>query len=45
LTPGIGVARPDGQFEIVWRSKVPVRPDPYLADSRFESSWLQDSQA
>jgi len=45
LTPGIGVARPDGQFDIVWRSKVPVRPDPYLADSRFESSWLQDNPA
>ncbi len=45
LTPGIGVARPDGQFDIVWRSKVPVRPDPYLAATRFESPWLQDGHA
>ena len=45
LTPGIGVARPDGQFDIVWRSKVAVRPDPYLAASRFESTWLQDRYA
>ena len=36
LTPGIGIARSDGQFDIVWRSKVPVRPDPYLAATRFE---------
>jgi branched-chain amino acid transport system substrate-binding protein len=45
LTPGIGVARPDGQFDIVWRSKVPVRPDPYLAATRFESTRLQDGRA
>jgi urea transport system substrate-binding protein len=45
LTPGIGVARPDGQFDIVWRSKVPVRPDPYLAATRFEATRLQDGYA
>jgi branched-chain amino acid transport system substrate-binding protein len=43
LTPGIGIARPDGQFDIVWRSRVPVRPDPYLASSRFEAPWLEDA--
>lgn len=42
LTPGIGVARPDGQFDIVWRSRRPVRPDPYLASSRFEANWLEE---
>ena len=45
VTPGIGVARADGQFDIAWRSAVPVRPDPYLAASRFESAWLQDERA
>ena len=39
LTPGIGVARPDGQFEVVWRADAPVRPDPWLASTRFEASW------
>ena len=43
LTPGIGVARPDGQFDIVWRARVPVRPDPYLATSRFEATWLEEA--
>ena len=45
LTPGIGVARGDGQFDIVWRSPVPVRPDPYLAASRFETPWLEGAGA
>jgi branched-chain amino acid transport system substrate-binding protein len=43
LTPGIGVARSDGQFDIVWRSRVPVRPDPYLAASRFEAPRLEEA--
>ena len=42
LTPGIGVARPDGHFDIVWRSRVPIRPDPYLAASRFDAAWLEE---
>lgn len=42
LTPGIGVARPDGQFDVVWRARRPVRPDPYLAWSRFETNWLEE---
>ncbi|MDR3200732.1 MAG: ABC transporter substrate-binding protein, partial [Spirochaetales bacterium] len=25
----IGKARPDGQFEIVWKTNGPVAPDPY----------------
>lgn len=45
LTPGIGVAREDGQFDVVWRSRRPVRPDPYLAASRFESNWLEEGLA
>ena len=39
LTPGIGVARPDGQFDVLWRADGPVRPDPWLASTRFEPSW------
>ncbi|KAB1073444.1 transporter substrate-binding domain-containing protein [Methylobacterium planeticum] len=42
VTPGIGVARGDGQFEVVWRARRPVRPDPYLASSRFEQDWLEE---
>jgi branched-chain amino acid transport system substrate-binding protein len=41
-TPRIGVARPDGQFEIAWQSKVQIRPDPYLASIRLEEPWLQN---
>lgn len=42
VTPGIGVARDDGQFDVVWRSRRAVRPDPYLAASRFETNWLEE---
>ena len=45
LTPGIGVARADGQFDVVWRARRPVRPDPYLAWSRFETNWLEEGVA
>jgi branched-chain amino acid transport system substrate-binding protein len=45
LTPGIGVARADGQFDVVWRGRRPVRPDPYLAWSRFETNWLEEGAA
>jgi branched-chain amino acid transport system substrate-binding protein len=45
LTPGIGVARPDGQFDIAWRARNAVRPDPYLAATRFETVWLEDAQS
>lgn len=41
LTPRIGVAREDGLFDIAWEANGPVRPDPYLAASRFEETWLQ----
>jgi len=30
LTPCIGRCRVDGQFDVLWQSKEPVRPDPYL---------------
>ncbi|TXN01655.1 MULTISPECIES: transporter substrate-binding domain-containing protein [unclassified Methylobacterium] len=45
LTPGIGVARADGQFDVVWRARRPVRPDPYLAWSRFETNCLDEGMA
>ncbi|MEM9227955.1 MAG: transporter substrate-binding protein, partial [Verrucomicrobiota bacterium] len=28
-TVRIGRARPDGDFDIIWASDVPVRPEPY----------------
>lgn len=31
LTPRIGVCRADGTFDVVWESREPVRPDPYLS--------------
>ncbi|TDE34795.1 transporter substrate-binding domain-containing protein [Antarcticimicrobium sediminis] len=42
LTPRIGVARPDGLFDVVWESGAPVRPDPYLATTRFEEPSLRE---
>ena len=42
LTPRIGIARDDGLFDIVWEAPGPVRPDPYLATSRFDEVWLED---
>lgn len=30
LTPALGISRDDGQFEPIWVSREPVRPDPYL---------------
>jgi len=40
LTPRIGVMRPDGEFDIVWQAKAPVRPDPYLAMTPRKDAWL-----
>ncbi len=40
LRPRIGIARDNGQFDIVWQADNPVRPDPYLVTSRFEETWL-----
>ncbi|RWE86797.1 transporter substrate-binding protein, partial [Mesorhizobium sp.] len=39
-TPRIGIANATGQFDIAWQSQAPIRPDPYLASSRFEEPWL-----
>lgn len=41
LTPRIGVCRSDGQFDIVWEAKEPVRPDPYLSTFGFSEFWLR----
>lgn len=30
LTPALGRSRADGQFEIIWSTNEPVKPDPYL---------------
>ncbi|WP_211110326.1 transporter substrate-binding domain-containing protein [Acuticoccus mangrovi] len=40
LTPRIGIATGEGLFDIVWESRVAVRPDPYLAATRIEESAL-----
>lgn len=39
LTPRIGVARSDGGFDLAWTADRPVRPDPWLAVTRFEEAW------
>ena len=41
LTPRIGIAQPDGLFEVVWESGAVIRPDPYLATTRFEEKSLE----
>ncbi|WP_244935187.1 transporter substrate-binding domain-containing protein [Acuticoccus sediminis] len=41
LTPRIGIARPDGLFDIAWESRVAIRPDPYLAATRIEEPALE----
>ena len=41
LTPRIGVCREDGQFEVVWESSEPVKPDPYLSTFGFSEFWLR----
>ncbi|SON55722.1 Aliphatic amidase expression-regulating protein [Hartmannibacter diazotrophicus] len=41
LTPRIGRVRADGEFDIVWEAKGPVRPDPYLTCSApAGNAWL-----
>jgi branched-chain amino acid transport system substrate-binding protein len=36
LTPRIGRARTDGQFDILKEASHPVRPDPYLVEHSLE---------
>jgi len=40
LTPRIGVCNASGQFDVVWESSVPVRPDPYLSTYGLSEFWL-----
>ena len=40
LTPRIGRVRSDGEFDIVWESKGPIKPDPYLSVSPIGGRWL-----
>ena len=42
LTPRIGRARADGSFDIVWESKSPIKPDPYLSVSPIGGRWLTE---
>jgi len=45
LTPRIGRARADGQFDIVWEGKGPIKPDPYLSVSPIGGRWLTEEAA
>jgi ABC-type branched-subunit amino acid transport system substrate-binding protein len=45
LTPRIGRARPDGEFDIVWEGKAPTKPDPYLSVSPIGGCWLTEEGA
>lgn len=45
LTPRIAVCRPDGTFNVVWESRQPVRPDPYLTAYGFAEFWLDGETA
>jgi branched-chain amino acid transport system substrate-binding protein len=42
LTPRIGQVRPDGEFDIVWEGKSPIKPDPYLSISPIGGRWLTE---
>jgi len=41
LTPRIGMCRGDGQFDLLWESSAPVKPDPYLSTFGFSEFWLR----
>lgn len=43
-TPLIGKARPDGQFDIVWKAPQPVRPAPFPF-YRSQVEWLDEQKA
>jgi branched-chain amino acid transport system substrate-binding protein len=45
VTPRIGRARTDGAFDIVWESKSPIKPDPYLSVSPIGGRWLSEEAA
>lgn len=45
LTPRIAVCKPDGTFEVVWESRHPVKPDPYLTTYGFAEFWLDGDAA
>ncbi|PRX27262.1 amino acid/amide ABC transporter substrate-binding protein (HAAT family) [Paraburkholderia sp. BL18I3N2] len=45
LTPRIAVCQPDGSFKVVWESRQPVRPDPYLTAYGFAEFWLDGETA
>ena len=45
LTPRIGRVRPDGQFDLVWEGKSPIKPDPYLSVSPIGGRWLTEEAA
>jgi branched-chain amino acid transport system substrate-binding protein len=42
LTPRIGRVRADGEFDIVWEGKSPIKPDPYLSVSPIGGRWLTE---
>jgi branched-chain amino acid transport system substrate-binding protein len=45
LTPRIGRVRRDGEFDVVWESKGPIKPDPYLSVSPIGGRWLTEEAA
>lgn len=40
LTPRIAICRADGGFDVLWESKTPVKPDPYLTTYGLAEFWL-----
>jgi branched-chain amino acid transport system substrate-binding protein len=45
LTPRIGRVRSDGQFDLLWEGKGPIKPDPYLSVSPIGGRWLSEETA
>jgi len=45
LTPRIAICRSDGRFDVVWESRGPVKPDPYLTAYGLAEFWLDGERS
>ncbi|RDU97198.1 transporter substrate-binding domain-containing protein [Trinickia dinghuensis] len=45
LTPRIAICRADGTFDVVWESRGPVKPDPYLTTYGLAEFWLDGERS
>jgi branched-chain amino acid transport system substrate-binding protein len=45
LTPRIAICRSDGKFDVVWESRDPIKPDPYLTAYGLAEFWLDGERS